>query len=413
MPHDLPLLGGHIPGSDEDSKKLNELTVFFTKLSDKVTSLEEDLKQTKKLYDEGMDFVHEKDAETQEKIGSGDTEVLDIEEEISTANVPVSTASASETISTAAPRTPPTTTTVFDDEDISMAMAQTLIKIKEELARKLHDEELAKAAARKEHERTEFEKALELQKSMNYKPIVAGVQTNDNVGTITSNDAGPSRKEKELVQKYMLLPFWVPDPPYSSTPKSSQDDVLKPSNDDGEKVVDLPDDAAIPIEPKKVIHALIDPRWIKAMQDELLQFKLQQVWTLVDLPYGKRAIRTKWVYRNKKDERGFEDLEFPDRVYRVEKALYGLHQAPRAWYETLSTYFLDNRFERGQIEKTLFIKKVKVDILLVQVYVDDFIFRSTKKVLCTEFEKMMHKKFQMSSMGELTFFLGLDVFQKL
>ncbi|GKE28634.1 putative ribonuclease H-like domain-containing protein, partial [Tanacetum coccineum] len=173
-------------------------------------------------------------------------------------------------------------------------------------------------------------------------------------------------------------------------------------------------------EPKKVIQALKDPSWIEAMQEELLQFKLQQVWTLVDLPYGKRAIGTKWVYRNKKDERGivirnkarlvaqgytqeegidydevfalvarieairlflayasfkdfvvyqmdvksaflygkieeevyvcqppgFEDPEFPDKVYKVEKALYGLHQAPRAWYETLSTYLLDNGFQR-------------------------------------------------------------------
>ncbi|GKE97261.1 putative ribonuclease H-like domain-containing protein, partial [Tanacetum coccineum] len=57
-------------------------------------------------------------------------------------------------------------------------------------------------------------------------------------------------------------------------------------------------------EPKKVIQALKDPNWIEAMQEELLQFKLQQVWTLMDLPNGKRAIGTKWVYRNKKDERG-------------------------------------------------------------------------------------------------------------
>ncbi|GKD82213.1 putative ribonuclease H-like domain-containing protein [Tanacetum coccineum] len=79
---------------------------------------------------------------------------------------------------------------------------------------------------------------------------------------------------------------------------------------------------------------------------------------------------------------GFEDPDFPDRVYKVEKALYRLHQAPRAW-------------DKG-------------DILLVQVYVDDIIFGFTKKSLCTEFEKMMHKKFQISSMGELTFFLGLQ-----
>ncbi|GJU76691.1 putative ribonuclease H-like domain-containing protein [Tanacetum coccineum] len=180
-------------------------------------------------------------------------------------------------------------------------------------------------------------------------------------------------------------------------------------------------------------------------------------------PKSKRAIGTKWVYMNKKDERcivirnkarlvargytqeegidyddvfalmdvksaflygkieeevyvcqplGFEDPEFPDRVYKVEKALYGLHQAPRAWYETLSTYLLDNGFQRGQIDKTLFIKRVKSNILLVQVYVDDIIFGSTKKKLCIEFETLMHKKFQMSSMGELTFFLGLQVTQK-
>ncbi|GKG27041.1 putative ribonuclease H-like domain-containing protein, partial [Tanacetum coccineum] len=104
----------------------------------------------------------------------------------------------------------------------------------------------------------------------------------------------------------------------------------------------------------------------------------------------------------------FEDPDFPDKVYKVEKALYGLHQALRAWYETLSTHLLDNGFHRGQIDKTLFIKRQKDDIQLVQVYVDDIIFRSTKKELSTEFEKLMHDKFQMSFMGELTFFLGLQ-----
>ncbi|GJX30468.1 putative ribonuclease H-like domain-containing protein [Tanacetum coccineum] len=96
----------------------------------------------------------------------------------------------------------------------------------------------------------------------------------------------------------------------------------------------------------------------------------------------------------------------------VEKALYGLHQAPRAWYETLSTYLLENVFRREIIDKTLFIKKNQDDILLVQVYVDDIIFGSTKKSLCTEFESLMHKMFQMSSMEELTFFLGLQVMQR-
>ncbi|GJT89598.1 putative ribonuclease H-like domain-containing protein [Tanacetum coccineum] len=102
---------------------------------------------------------------------------------------------------------------------------------------------------------------------------------------------------------------------------------------------------------------------------------------------------------------GFEDLDNPDKVYKVVKALYGLHQALRAWYETLAKYLLDNGFHKGKIDQTLFIKKQKGDILLVQVYVDDIIFVFTKKELCIEFEKLMHDKFQMSLMGELTFFL--------
>ncbi|GKG50107.1 putative ribonuclease H-like domain-containing protein, partial [Tanacetum coccineum] len=74
---------------------------------------------------------------------------------------------------------------------------------------------------------------------------------------------------------------------------------------------------------------------------------------------------------------GFENPLHPDKVYKLKKALYGLHQAPRAWYDTLSTYLLANDFERGVIDKTLFIKKKKQDTLLVQIYVDDIIFGST------------------------------------
>ncbi|GJS33321.1 putative ribonuclease H-like domain-containing protein [Tanacetum coccineum] len=178
----------------------------------------------------------------------------------------------------------------------------------------------------------------------------------------------------------------------------------------------------------------------------------------MDLPKGHKAISTKWIFRNKKDEigivirnkarlvaqghtqeegvdydevfapvarikairlflayasfMGFEDPDHLDKVYKVVKALYGLHQAPRAWYETLTNYLLGNGFHIGKIDQTLFIKKKKGDILLVQIYVDDIIFGSIKKELCTEFEKLMKDKFQMSSMGELTFFLGLQVQQK-
>ncbi|GKC36200.1 putative ribonuclease H-like domain-containing protein [Tanacetum coccineum] len=109
---------------------------------------------------------------------------------------------------------------------------------------------------------------------------------------------------------------------------------------------------------------------------------------------------------------GFKDPEFPDKVYRVEKAMYGLRQAPRAWYGTLSKYLLVNGFQRGTIDQTLFIKKHKGEFLLVQVYVDGIIFGSSNLILCKEFEALMHDKFKMSAMGELTLFLRLQVLQK-
>ncbi|GJU14471.1 ribonuclease H-like domain-containing protein [Tanacetum coccineum] len=161
------------------------------------------------------------------------------------------------------------------------------------------------------------------------------------------------------------------------------------------------------IEPKKVTQALTDPSWIEAMQDELLQFRLQKVWRLVDLPKGKHANCTKWVFRNKKDKRGIvvrNKARLVAQSYTQEEGIdYDLVFAHVARIEAI---------RRGTIDKTLFIKKDKGDILLVQVYVDDIIFGSTKKSLCVEFEQMMHKRFQMSSIGELTFFLGLQVKQK-
>nr|GEV71258.1 putative ribonuclease H-like domain-containing protein [Tanacetum cinerariifolium] len=109
---------------------------------------------------------------------------------------------------------------------------------------------------------------------------------------------------------------------------------------------------------------------------------------------------------------GFEDPDHPDKVYKVVKALYGLHQDPRAWYETLANYLLENGFHRGHIDQTLFIKKQKGDILLVQIYVDVIIFGATNNDLGRSFEKLMKDKFQISLMGELIFFLDLQVKQK-
>ncbi|GJQ92389.1 putative ribonuclease H-like domain-containing protein [Tanacetum coccineum] len=97
----------------------------------------------------------------------------------------------------------------------------------------------------------------------------------------------------------------------------------------------------------------------------------------------------------------FVDPDHPKKVYKVVKALYGQHQAPRAWYATLSTFLEKHRYKRGTIDKTLFIKKDKKDIMLVQVYVDDILFGSTKKSWCDEFEALMKGRFQMSSMDML------------
>ncbi|KAI3810866.1 hypothetical protein L1987_20489 [Smallanthus sonchifolius] len=108
---------------------------------------------------------------------------------------------------------------------------------------------------------------------------------------------------------------------------------------------------------------------------------------------------------------GFIDPAHPTQVFKLDKALYGLHQAPRAWYETLSGYLLSNNFRRGAIDQTLFIKDEGGEIILVQIYIDDIIFGSTRKQLCKDFEILMHSKFEMSSMGELNFFLGLQVKQ--
>ncbi|GKA52321.1 putative ribonuclease H-like domain-containing protein [Tanacetum coccineum] len=309
---------------------------------------------------------------------------------------------------------------------------------------------------------------------MNYEPVIAGNQTNKNAG---NKDNG--------TQQYILLPLLYNSP--QSSEDAVADDAGKKTNEEpaneGERnegigayddedvgaeadlnnlettmnVSPIPTTRIYKNHPKDQIFRDINSSTQTRRMTKIFE---EHAMTLVDLPKGKRAIGTKWVYRNKKDKRGIvvrnkarlvaqgytqeEGIDYDEvfahvarievirlflayasfmglivyqmdvksAFYMVEKALYGLHQAPRAWYETLSTYLLENRYRRGTIDKNLFIKKDRGDILLVQVYVDDIIFGSTKKSLCVEFEQMMHKRFQMSSMGELTFFLGLQVQQK-
>ena len=109
---------------------------------------------------------------------------------------------------------------------------------------------------------------------------------------------------------------------------------------------------------------------------------------------------------------GFEDANKPDHVYKLDKALYGLHQAPRAWYATLTDHLITNGYTRGAIDQTLFIKKEGEHLILVQVYVDDIIFGSTSPQMCLDFESIMKKKFEMSQMGKMSFFLGLQIKQE-
>ncbi|GJT09339.1 retrovirus-related pol polyprotein from transposon TNT 1-94 [Tanacetum coccineum] len=191
----------------------------------------------------------------------------------------------------------------------------------------------------------------------------------------------------------------------------------------------------------------------ESMQDELNQFERLQVWELVPRPEGKNEegidfeesfapvarleavrmfiayaahknitifqmdVKTAFLNGPLKEEvyvsqpEGFIDPEFPDHVYRLKKALYGLKQAPRAWYDKLSSFLIQHGFTKGIIDPTLFTRRHGEDILLVQVYVDDIIFGSTNPDFSKRFANLMKNNFEMSMMGELKFFLGLQVHQ--
>nr|GEV58742.1 hypothetical protein [Tanacetum cinerariifolium] len=301
-----------------------------------------------------------------------------------------------------------------------------------------------------------------LTKTMNYQPVTAGNQSNPSA--FVQEQFAAKKEREENVQQYVLFPVWSSgsinpqntygdatfdekEPEFEGRKPESEINVSPSSSAQSKKHDDKTKREAKGKNPDNVAGTLI-PAVGKIstnntntfcaagpsnIVEELLQFKMQTVWVLVDLPHEKRAIEVfapvvrieairlflayasfmgfmvyqmdvkgAFLYETIKEEvyvyqpLGFKDLDYPDKVYKVVKALYGLQQAPRAW-------------QKGEI---LFIKMQKGEILLVQIYVADIIFGYTNKDLCKAFEKLMKNKFQMSLMGELTFFLGFQVKQK-
>nr|GEW08438.1 retrovirus-related Pol polyprotein from transposon TNT 1-94 [Tanacetum cinerariifolium] len=108
---------------------------------------------------------------------------------------------------------------------------------------------------------------------------------------------------------------------------------------------------------------------------------------------------------------GFIDFEKPDHVYKLKKALYGLKEAPKAWYDRLIAFLIKHEYKIVMVDNTLFTKKKSSNLIIVQIYVDDIIFGSTCQDMCDEFAKIMHDEFKMSMMGELNFFLRLQIKQ--
>jgi hypothetical protein len=108
---------------------------------------------------------------------------------------------------------------------------------------------------------------------------------------------------------------------------------------------------------------------------------------------------------------GFESEKYPHRVYKLRKVLYGLKQAPRAWYGRLRGFLFERGFETGKVDQTMFLLRQGRDILIVQVYVDDIVFGGSSNSLFARFAEDMSREFEMSMMGELQFFLGLQIKQ--
>ena len=107
--------------------------------------------------------------------------------------------------------------------------------------------------------------------------------------------------------------------------------------------------------------------------------------------------------------KGFVDPSLPNHVYKMQKALYGLKQAPRAWYQRLTEFLINHGYRKGGIEKTLFVKEKDGKLMIDQIYVDDIFFGKMSDEMVQCFVKQMQSEFEMSLVGQLTFFLGLQV----
>ncbi|GKE86378.1 retrovirus-related pol polyprotein from transposon TNT 1-94 [Tanacetum coccineum] len=196
---------------------------------------------------------------------------------------------------------------------------------------------------------------------------------------------------------------------------------------------------------------MTEPSWIDAMQEEIHEFERLQVWD--SCPDKVMLIKLKWIYKVMIDEfdrairifvanatnknmtifqmdvktaflngelkeevyvsqpEGFVDQDNLSHVYKLKKALYGLKQAPHAWYDMLLSFLISQHFSKGAVDATLLTRKAGNDLLLVQIYVDDIIFASTNTALCNKFANLMTTKFKMSMMGQMPFFLGLQISQ--
>ncbi|GJU49240.1 putative ribonuclease H-like domain-containing protein [Tanacetum coccineum] len=291
---------------------------------------------------------------------------------------------------------------------------------------------------------------------MNYVPVAAGTITNESIGTQGELNAGTSTQKEEITQNCIVMPIWKDASYFDSPSKDVGNGKPKSATDDQKQVEDGPDNESDEKDkfdddssPKEVNTGrfklnTVDPSVNTASSYDPDSPK-RHVWILIDFPNGKRAIGAKWVFRNKKDERGIvirnkarlvaqghrqeEGIDYEEvftHVARIEAIRLFLAYAS---FMGFLVYQMDvkSAFLYGTIEEEVYVTqppgfkdpdhpdkvyKQKGDILLVHVYVDDIIFGSTNKELYIAFEKLMKDKFQMSSMGELTFFLGLQVTQK-